>query len=174
MKKQNRGRAWKFFKGESILMQKRLFVVILCAAIGFLFLLPAGVIAGGLAGNINEQLYHKFKQQGQANQAKWYAACNTSGRYVVVGKAPLPQNPRHVILAGPFNDEPSARAWVNNNCPNWKCDYNGRCLSTGSGSKGGGYGSSGGGSGSSGSSGSGGPIYLPPSGGDVGTGVFGQ
>jgi hypothetical protein len=131
------------------------------------FLLPAGVIAGGLAGNINEQLYHKFKQQGQANQAKWYAACNTSGRYVVVGKAPLPQNPRHVILAGPFNNEPSARAWVNNNCSNWKCDYNGRCLSTGGGNKGKG-------SGPSGSRGSGGTIYLPPSEGDVGNGVFGQ
>ncbi len=172
MKKQDKSWVWKFLKGEPIAMQKKLFLVILCAVIGLL--LPSGVTAGGLEGDINTQLYNMFKQQGQANQAKWYAACNTSGRYVVVGKAPLPQSPRHVILAGPFNDEPSARAWVNSNCPSWKCDYNGRCLSTGSGSKGGGYGSSGGGSGSSGGSGSGGPIYLPPSGGDVGTGVFGQ
>jgi len=99
------------------------------------FLLPAEAPAGDMGKDYNIEIYKQIQRE---QQMKWYAACNTEGRYVVLGKAPLPQSPRHVILAGPFNDEPSARAWVNNNCPSWRCDYDGRCLppeSSGSGSR---------------------------------------
>lgn len=68
----------------------------------------------------------------------WYAMCNKPGRYVVLGKQ-VPAN--HSTMSGPYGNEPSARNWVNSNCPSWKCDENGRCVQP---PKGGGSGGSGG------------------------------
>ena len=67
MKKQDRRWIWTPAKEERTDLRKKLFPVLLCVTmIGFL--LPSKVHAGGLEGNINEQLYNMFKQQqGQAS-----------------------------------------------------------------------------------------------------------
>jgi len=151
MKRQYRSRMLKPAKDGRTDVWKTLSWIPLLAVIGILF--PSGAIAGDLYKDHNTGIY---KQIQYRPPTLWYAACNTAGRYVVVGKAPLPQSPQHIILAGPFKDEPSARAWVNYNCPSWKCDYDGRCIPPGG-------------------SGSGSRNVPPPSdGGGVGGGVFGQ
>ena len=151
MKRQYRSRMLKPAKDGRTDVWKTLSWIPLLVVIGLLF--PSGAIAGDLYKDYNTGIYKQIQYQPPT---LWYASCNTVGRYVVVGKAPLPQNPRHVILAGPFKDEPSARAWVNYNCPSWKCDYDGRCIPPG-------------GSGSGNRN-----VPPPPDGGGVGGGVFGQ
>ena len=61
-----------------------------------------------------------------ASREYWNVFCNKNGRNVVLSK--YRPNNNHILMAGPFNNEPQARNWVNSNCSSWRCDWNGRCV----------------------------------------------
>ena len=61
-----------------------------------------------------------------AASAEWYAYCNKVGRNIVLGKQM--SNNNLIYLAGPFQNEPAARNWVNKTCSSWRCNQNGSCI----------------------------------------------
>jgi hypothetical protein len=68
----------------------------------------------------------------------WYVFCNTTGTNqqqpdignIEIGKS-QPFNPKYKIMGRPHSSEPVARAWVNQNCPSWRCNWNGACVRPG-------------------------------------------
>lgn len=131
MEKQHKRWIWNLTREGRTDVWTRLSLIPLLVVIGLV--LPSAATAGDFDKAYSTGIYKQIQYQPPTI---WYAACNTAGRYVVVAKAPLPQSPQHIVLAGPFKDEPSARAWVNYNCPSWRCDYDGRCIPQGSGGSG--------------------------------------
>jgi len=75
---------------------------------------------------------------GRPPVESWYVFCNTTGTnqqqpdigHIEIGKQ-QPFNPRYKIMGRPYSSEPAARAWVDQNCPSWRCNWNGACVPQG-------------------------------------------
>jgi hypothetical protein len=86
------------------------------------------IFIGTLFFMFSEQSWAESKRftSPPASKEHWNVFCNKTGRNVVLG-IHRPNN-NHILMAGPFNNEPQARDWVNSNCSSWRCDLNGRCV----------------------------------------------
>ena len=75
---------------------------------------------------------------GPMATVRWFVLCNTMGtraRTQNVGNIELGMPPTnnnyYKIMAGSFQNEPTARNWVTRNCPSWRCDWNANCVAAG-------------------------------------------
>ena len=64
------------------------------------------------------------------SQGGWYVTCYLPTGNIEIGKKTISYS-SNKVLAGPYLGEPDARLWVDQNCPSWRCDSHGRCLSGG-------------------------------------------
>lgn len=75
---------------------------------------------------------------GRPPVESWYVFCNVTGTTqqqpnignIEIGKQ-QPFNPNYKIMGRPHSSEPVARNWVNVNCPSWRCNWNGACVTFG-------------------------------------------
>jgi hypothetical protein len=80
----------------------------------------------GLLGPATSVAEAKRFASPAASPEYWHVFCNRNGRNVELG-IHKPNN-NYTQMAGPFNNEPEARDWVNRSCSSWRCDWNGACV----------------------------------------------
>jgi len=56
----------------------------------------------------------------------WYALCDPDTGELTYGENPDPT--RHKVLGGPFPGPTTAKFWIDNNCPRWRCNTDGTCA----------------------------------------------
>ncbi|MBW1881468.1 MAG: hypothetical protein JRJ84_24185, partial [Deltaproteobacteria bacterium] len=56
----------------------------------------------------------------------WFAFGETDSGTVYYGEHPEPF--RHIVMAPPFPGQRTAEAWIDRNCPRWRCTTDGKCA----------------------------------------------